>query len=54
MTTERREFLSESQGNKGNGSRRCRRYGQGKVREVRVPRDRYGHFLPTILTLLRD
>ena len=54
MMAERREFLSDSEGNKGNGFRRGRSYGQGRVLEFRVPRDRYGNFHPTILALLRD
>jgi hypothetical protein len=40
MKTERYEFLSESEGNKGNSFRRGRIYGQGRVLEFRVPFDR--------------
>jgi len=54
MMAERREFLKESEGNKGNGFRLGRSYGQGRVLEFRIPRDRYGNFHPTILALLRD
>ena len=54
MMAERREFLIDSEGNKGNGFRRGRSYGQGRVLEFRIPRDRYGNFHPTILALLRD
>jgi transposase-like protein len=49
---ERREFLNESDGNKGSGFRFGRSYGQGRVLEFRVPRDRYGNFHPTILTTI--
>ena len=54
MMAERRKFLIESEGNKGNGFRRGRSYGQGRVLEFKVPRDRYGNFHPTILALLHD
>lgn len=52
MMAERREFLSDSEGNKGNGFRRGRSYGQGRVLEFRVPRDRYSNFHPTIMALV--
>ena len=54
MMAERREFLRESEGNKGNGFRLGRSYGQGRVLEFRIPRDRYGNFHPAILALLTD
>lgn len=54
MQAERRDFLDSQQGNKGNGYRRGKSYGQGRVLEFRIPRDRYGNFHPTILALLRD
>ena len=55
MMAERGEFLREdSTGNKGNGFRPGRTYGQGKRLEFRIPRDRYGNFLPQILAILRD
>ena len=54
MRSERREFLEAQPGNKGNGYRKGRSYGNGRVLEFRIPRDRYGNFHPTILALLRD
>ncbi|WP_016777142.1 IS256 family transposase [Anaerophaga thermohalophila] len=54
MRSERREFLNTQPGNKGNGYRQGRSYGNGRVLEFRIPRDRYGNFHPTILALLRD
>jgi transposase-like protein len=54
MRAERRDFLDHSIGNKGNGYRQGKSYGQGRVLEFRIPRDRYGNFHPTILALLRD
>ncbi|MDR4988751.1 MAG: transposase, partial [Bacteroidales bacterium] len=54
MKAERRDFLDSSPGNKGNGYRQGKSYGQGRVLEFRIPRDRYGNFHPTILALLRD
>jgi putative transposase len=54
MKAERRDFLDTSPGNKGNGYRQGKSYGQGRVLEFRIPRDRFGNFHPTILALLRD
>jgi putative transposase len=54
MLSERREFLDGYPSNKGNGFRQGRSYGQGRVLEFRIPRDRYGNFHPKILALLRD
>src|SRR5210317_476707 len=54
MQAERRDFLDSNPGNKGNGFRQGKSYGQGRVLEFRIPRDRYGNFHPTILALLRD
>ena len=54
MTAERRDFLDTHPGNKGNGFRQGKSYGQGRVLEFRIPRDPYGNFHPTILALLRD
>lgn len=54
MRAERREFLDYSPGNKGNGFRRGKSYGQGRVLEFKIPRDRYGNFHPTILAILKD
>ncbi len=46
MMAERREFLSYSEGNKGNDFRRGRSYGQGRVLEFRIPCDHYRTFIP--------
>lgn len=54
MLAERREFLSASPGNKGNGYRPGRTYGQGRTLTFRIPRDRYGNFHPAILAVLRS
>ena len=54
MRAERREFLDYSPGNKGNGYRQGKSYGQGRVLEFRIPRDRYGNFHPAILAILKD
>jgi putative transposase len=54
MRSERRDFLDANPDNKGNGYRQGKSYGQGRVLEFRIPRDRYGNFHPTILALLRD
>ena len=54
MVAERGEFLADNPGNKGNGYRPGRTYGQGRKLEFRIPRDRYGYFHPQILAILRD
>ena len=54
MVAERGEFLADNPGNKGNGYRPGRTYGQGRKLEFRIPRDRYGNFHPQILAILRD
>ena len=54
MQAERRDFLDATPDNKGNGFRQGKSYGNGRVLEFRIPRDRYGNFHPTILALLRD
>lgn len=54
MLAERRDFLDARPGNMGNGFRQGKSYGQGRILEFRIPRDRYGNFHPTILALLRD
>lgn len=48
MLAERREFLSSSPGNKGNG------YRPGRTLTFRIPRDRYGNFHPAILAVIRS
>jgi len=54
MQAERRDFLDSNPGNKGNGFRQGKSYGNGRVLEFRIPRNRNGNFHPTILALLRD
>lgn len=54
MVAERSEFLADNPGNKSNGYRPGKSYGQGKRLEFRIPRDRYGNFHPQILAILRD
>ena len=54
MQSERREHLQRIEGDKGNGYRNVRAYGNGKMLELRVPRTRDGNFHPILLTLLRD
>lgn len=54
MRSERRDFLDSNVGNKGNGYRQGKSYGNGRVLEFKIPRDRYGNFHPRILALLRD
>ena len=45
MLAERRDFLDTRPGNKGNGFRLGKSYGNGRVLEFQIPRDRYGKFL---------
>lgn len=54
MVAERSEFLHDNPLNKGNGYRPGHTYGQGRKLEFRIPRDRYGHFHPRILAILRN
>lgn len=56
MVAERREYLHEEGqiGNKGNGYRSGRTYGQGRSLTFLIPRDRYGNFHPRILAILRN
>lgn len=54
MVAERREYLDNDSANKGNGYRLGRTYGNGKVLELRIPRDRNGGFYPKMLALLRE
>ncbi|MCI2108208.1 MAG: transposase [Bacteroidales bacterium] len=51
MVAESREYLQADSptGNKGNGYRPGRTYGQGRTLTFRIPRDRYGNFPPRIL-----
>ena len=41
-------------GNKANGYRYGKTYGQGRILELRIPRDRNGDFYPKVLALLRS
>lgn len=54
MKAEREVFLEDSKNNKANGFRPGKTYGQGRILEFRIPRDRRGEFKPVILTMLRD
>lgn len=54
MLAERKEFLSKSNGNKGNGYRLGHSYGDGQRLEFRIPRDRLGLFTPKLLDELRE
>ena len=56
MVAERREYLREDglPGDKGNGFRMGRTYGQVCTLTFRIPRDRYGNFNPRILAVLRS
>ena len=54
MVAERLEFLVNAEGNKSNGLRQGHSFGQGRVLELRILRDRYSTFHPKIFTLLRD
>jgi len=54
MLCERKEYLAESVGNKGNGYRQSNVFGYGHQIELRIPRDRQSAFMPTILALFRE
>jgi len=54
MISERTTFLSDNSDNKGNGYRQSNVFGHGKQLELRIPRDRFSNFTPTILALFRD
>jgi transposase-like protein len=54
MIAERKEFLQENPGNKGNGYRLGKSYGHGRQLEFRIPRDRFGNFHPVIYAMLKD
>jgi len=53
MKAERREHLAGEDHDKGNGYRPGKVYGNGKLLELRIPRDRNGNFYPKVLALLR-
>ena len=56
MYIERKVFLqSEEQcKNKANGFRKTLARGYGKILQLHIPRDRFGHFKPLIQMLLRE
>lgn len=54
MKAERTEELTGQPGNKANGYRPGKVYGNGKLLELRIPRDRNGQFYPKMLALLRS
>lgn len=54
MHSERKAFLENSLGNKGNGFRKAFSVGMGKQIELSIPRDRLGMFKPVMLALIRD
>jgi len=54
MRAERNVFLEGSQDNKANGYRPGKTYGNGRILEFRIPRDRRSEFQPVILTMLRN
>lgn len=54
MHAERDEFLKSSPNNKGNGHRPLRVFGNGRMLELQVPRDRLSQFKPLILALYRS
>ena len=53
MKSERKIHLDHDQANKANGYRLGKVYGHGKLLELRIPRDRNGHFYPKLLAILR-
>lgn len=53
MKSERKVHLQDDDSNKANGFRMGKVYGHGKLLELRIPRDRNGHFYPKLLALLR-
>lgn len=54
MKAERNLFLEGSKDNKANGFRPGKAYGNNRILEFRIPRDRRGEFQPMILTMLRN
>jgi len=54
MYNERKEYLRQDNGNKGNGYRLGKVFGYGAQVELRIPRDRMSAFTPTILALFRE
>lgn len=54
MHSERANFLTTTNSNKGNGFRLGKVFGFGSQIELRIPRDRQSQFIPTSLALFRD
>lgn len=54
MKSERSAYLEHIEGNKANGYRYGKAYGNGRILELRIPRDRNGEFYPKVLALLRS
>ncbi|BFM49699.1 IS256 family transposase [Marinomonas sp. THO17] len=55
MKAEREVYLdSAAQGNKANGYRSINGFGIGDALSLQIPRDRLGHFKPTLLNVMRD
>lgn len=54
MKSERSAQLEQLQANKANGYRYGKAYGNGRILELRIPRDRNGEFYPKVLALLRS
>lgn len=54
MKAERSAHLERFEGNKANGYRYGKTYGNGRILELRIPRDRNGEFYPKVLALLRS
>lgn len=49
-----REVHNDEHGDKSNGYRNRRTFGQGRLLELRVPRTRNGNFYPFLLSLIKD
>ncbi|SBS36484.1 Transposase, Mutator family [Marinomonas aquimarina] len=55
MKAERSAYLEAAvQGNKANGYRSVNGFGIGEALSLQIPRDRLGHFKPTLLNIMRD
>ena len=54
MHSGRKNYLENSELNKGNGYRKDFAVGMGKQIELLIPRDQLGMFQPMVLALIRD
>jgi len=55
MKAERAAYLEAAvQGNKANGYRNVNGFGIGEALSLQIPRDRLGHFKPTLLNIMRN